>query len=160
MKRKIAVWVGVAVAVLVVLGFIGRSQMLKMRERFEGRHPELDVMKERPSDVALKYESFTATNPEGTRIAGWWLPAQTPAGSIVMVHGFGQNKSMMLGRAAVLVGAGFNVALIDLRARGESGGDRARSCCSSAKRIVRFPTHKPGRSWPGIFTPQAVSTYS
>jgi uncharacterized protein len=123
-KRKTAVYVGVALAVLVVLGFIGRSQMLKMRARFEGRHPELDVIKERPSDVALKYESFDATNPEGTRIAGWWLPAQSPAGSIVMVHGFGQNKGTMLGRAATLLGAGFNVALIDLRARGESGGDR------------------------------------
>jgi alpha-beta hydrolase superfamily lysophospholipase len=124
-KRKTAVRVGVAVAVLVVLGFIGRAEMLKMRARFEGRHPGLDVMKERPSDVALKYESFDATNPEGTRLAGWWLPAQSPTGSIVMVHGFGQNKGAMLGRAAILVGAGFNVALIDLRARGESGGDRA-----------------------------------
>lgn len=34
-KRKTAVYVGLAVAVLVVLGFIGRSQMLKMRARFE-----------------------------------------------------------------------------------------------------------------------------
>jgi alpha-beta hydrolase superfamily lysophospholipase len=124
-KRKTPVRVSIAVAVLLLLGFIGRAQMLKMRARFEGRRPALDVMKERPSDVALKYESFGATNPESTRIAGWWLPAQSPAGTLVMVHGFGQNKGAMLGRAATLVGAGFNVALIDLRARGESGGDRA-----------------------------------
>jgi uncharacterized protein len=124
-KRKTAVRVGVAFVLFLVFGFIGRSQMVKMRARFEGRHPELDVMTERPSDVALAYESFAATNPEGTRIVGWWLPAHSPAGSIIMVHGFGQNKSVMLGRAATLVGAGFNVALIDLRARGESGGDRA-----------------------------------
>jgi uncharacterized protein len=124
-KRKTAVRVGLAVAVLVILGLIGLSQTLKIRARFEGRRPELDAMKERPSDVGLKYEPFDATNPEGTRIAGWWLRAQSPAGSIIMVHGFGQNKGAMLGRAATLLDAGFNVALIDLRARGESGGDRA-----------------------------------
>ena len=125
MTRKTAVRVGLAVAVLVVLGLVGRSQVLKLRARFEGRHSELDVVKERPSDMALTYEAFDARNPQGIRIAGWWLPAHNPAASIVMVHGFGQNKGSMLGRAALLVGAGFNVALIDLRARGESGGDRA-----------------------------------
>jgi pimeloyl-ACP methyl ester carboxylesterase len=125
MTRKTTVRVGLVVAVLVALGLIGRSQVLKMRARFEGRHSALDVVKERPSDMALAYEPFDATNPEGIRIAGWWLPANNPTASIVMVHGFGQNKASMLGRAALLVEAGFNVALIDLRARGESGGDRA-----------------------------------
>ena len=255
MKRKTAVRVGVAVAVLVVLGFIGRAQMLKMRARFEGRHPELDVMKERPSDVALKYESFDATNPEGTRLAGWWLPAQSPSGSIVMVHGFGQNKGAMLGRAAIVgwrrfqrrahrspgegrerrrprghrawrgvrrAGGGRRppcqpaahrssvrrirvltrsagravrscpgaatvcrdhrrgtAVFVERRAaapdRASLGAGVARgrstrdlygaprppdSCCSLATRILRFPTHRRGRSWQGIVTPQAVSRHS
>jgi pimeloyl-ACP methyl ester carboxylesterase len=41
-----------------------------------------------------------------------------------MVHGDGGNKSTMLGRAAILVQEAVNVAVIDLRAVGESGGNR------------------------------------
>ncbi len=67
----------------------------------------------------------TADAPVKTRIAGWWLPARNPVGSVVMVHGGGENKSDMLGRAVVFVESGLNVAVIDLRARGESGGDKS-----------------------------------
>jgi alpha-beta hydrolase superfamily lysophospholipase len=125
MTRKTSVCIGVILAALVILGLAGRSKMLTMRARFESRRPDLDVMRQLPSDLGLAYEPFDGTNPEGTRIAGWWLPAHAPVGGVVMVHGFGQNKSSMLGRAAVFIEASFNVALIDLRARGESGGDRA-----------------------------------
>jgi len=111
-----------ALVVLVVAG--GWWQMRAFRARWEGRRPALDVMTQRPSDLGLAYEAFSATNPEGTRISGWWLPARSPIASMVMVHGDGGNKSTMLGRAAVFVEAGVNVAVIDLRARGESGGDR------------------------------------
>lgn len=175
MTRKTKVSVGAVVAVLVVLGSIGRSQIVKMRARFEGRRPALDVMKLRPSDLALRSESFAGTNPDGTRIAGWWLPSESPAGNVVMVHGFGQNKSAMLHRAATLVAAGWNVALIDLRARGESGGDRADIGPGAAfdvraavdaltgkveMRILKSPTHKLARCCLATFTQQAGSTSS
>lgn len=123
MTRRMWVAGGVA-AVIVIAAVIGRAQMSRMRAQFEGRKPELDVMRQRPSDLGLQYESFQTTNPEGTRIAGWWLPSETADGTVMMVHGFGQNKSSMLQRASAIVEAKFNVALIDLRARGESGGDR------------------------------------
>jgi len=119
--RRTIVGICAVAAVLVALGSVGRSQL---RARFEGRRPALDVMNQRPSDLKLTYEGFETRNAEGIRIAGWWVPASAPTGTILMVHGFGQNKSAMLGRAATLLAEGFNIALIDLRARGESGGDR------------------------------------
>jgi pimeloyl-ACP methyl ester carboxylesterase len=120
-KRRLAV-TALALIVLAVSG--GWWQMRAFRARYEGRRPALDVMQQLPSDLGLPYEAFSATNPEGTRISGWWLPARSPIGSIVIVHGDGGNKSTMLERAAVFVQAGLNVAVIDLRARGESGGER------------------------------------
>ena len=120
-KGTIAVLAAV-IAMLAMAG--GWWQMRTFRARFEGRRPALDVMQQRPSDLGLSYEAFSATNPEGTRISGWWLPAGSPIGSMVMVHGDGGNKSTMLDRAAVFVQEGLNVAVIDLRGRGESGGDR------------------------------------
>jgi alpha-beta hydrolase superfamily lysophospholipase len=111
------------VLVLLILGAVW--QLGRLRRQYMGRRAELDVLHRTPADVDLAFEPFEATNPDGTRIAGWWLPAADLMATVVMVHGFGQNKSSMLGRAAVFVAAGFNVALIDLRARGESGGTRA-----------------------------------
>lgn len=92
---------------------------------FVGRRPELDSMRRRPADLGLKWERFEALNPHGTRIVGWWLPAQNAKATILMVHGGNQNKSSMLGRAASLITEGINVAVIDLRARGESGGEES-----------------------------------
>jgi alpha-beta hydrolase superfamily lysophospholipase len=122
-KTRLVTSVSLGLLVLVIAG--GWWQMRAFRARFEGRRAALDVMRQRPSDLGLAHESFSATNPEGTRIAGWWLPARNPAASMVMVHGGGGNKSSMLGRAVVFVEAGVNVAVIDLRARGESGGDKS-----------------------------------
>jgi pimeloyl-ACP methyl ester carboxylesterase len=120
-RRRLALF---SVVLVVVIATAGWWQMRAFRVRYEGRRPALDVMRQRPSDIGLRYEAFSATNPEGTRISGWWLPSRSPVGSIVMVHGDGGNKSTMLERAAVFVEAGVNVAVIDLRARGESGGER------------------------------------
>jgi hypothetical protein len=101
------------------------EQMQQMRRMFVGRRPELDSMRRWPADLGLEWQRFEAVNPDGVRIVGWWLPAKNPTATIVMVHGGRQNKSSMLGRAAALVPEGFNVAVIDLRARGESGGDES-----------------------------------
>jgi dipeptidyl aminopeptidase/acylaminoacyl peptidase len=101
------------------------EQMQQMRHMFVGRRPELDSMRRWPAELGLEWERFEGVNPGGVRIVGWWLPAKNPTATIVMVHGGRQNKSSMLGRAAALVPEGFNVAVIDLRARGESGGDES-----------------------------------
>jgi alpha-beta hydrolase superfamily lysophospholipase len=101
------------------------EQMQQMRRMFVGRRPELDSMRRWPAELGLEWQRFEAVNPDGVRIVGWWLPSQNPAATILMVHGGRQNKSSMLGRAAALVAEGFNVAVIDLRARGESGGDES-----------------------------------
>ena len=42
-----------------------------------------------------------------------------------MVHGFDMNKSHMLKRASLFYKKGYSIILLDLRARGESGGDKA-----------------------------------
>lgn len=128
----------VGFAAVAALVLFGRRQAKAMRRYFAGRRPELDVMRAQPADLGLSYEPFETTNPEATRLAGWWLPAATatPAGIVLMVHGHGMNKSAMLGRAAVFVADGFHVALLDLRARGESGGDLAEIGPGSAADVL------------------------
>jgi pimeloyl-ACP methyl ester carboxylesterase len=62
---------------------------------------------------------------DGTPLAGWYIPAVAPIGpagpTVVIVHGFGSNKSRMLPFAAVFHDD-YNVVLFDQRNHGQSGG--------------------------------------
>jgi pimeloyl-ACP methyl ester carboxylesterase len=64
------------------------------------------------------------TGPGRIGIAGWYVPAATNAGpdgpTVVLVHGWGSNKSNLLSRAELLHAA-YNVVLLDLRNHGQSG---------------------------------------
>ena len=61
---------------------------------------------------------------DGIPIAGWYVPAADGAGptgrTVVIVHGWGANKSEAL-KYAVPLHAAFNVVVIDLRGGGRSG---------------------------------------
>lgn len=63
------------------------------------------------------------TTPDGMQIAGWWIPAERSIGpsgpTVVLVHGWGSNKSGMLAIAEVLH-AEYNLVLPDLRNHGQS----------------------------------------
>lgn len=65
---------------------------------------------------------------DGTRIAGWYVPAAQPIGptgpTVVLAHGHGSNKSGMLGYAEPLH-AEYNLVLFDFRNHGQSGGEQS-----------------------------------
>ncbi|SIO29061.1 Lysophospholipase, alpha-beta hydrolase superfamily [Singulisphaera sp. GP187] len=67
-----------------------------------------------------------ATASDGTRLAGVWFPAgasPTPTGrTILLVHGFAEVRDAMKGRAELLAARGWNVARLDMRGYGRSGG--------------------------------------
>jgi len=63
---------------------------------------------------------------DGIRIAGWWIPAATSiprdGPTVVIVHGYGDNKSGML-ENAIFLHDRWNLVLFDLRNHGQSTGD-------------------------------------
>lgn len=63
------------------------------------------------------------TSADGTRLAGWYIPAGDGSDgtgpTVIVVHGWGTNKSTMLERATVLHDA-YNLLLFDLRNHGQS----------------------------------------
>ncbi|WP_406698823.1 alpha/beta fold hydrolase [Singulisphaera sp. Ch08] len=71
--------------------------------------------------------SIEATARDGTRLAGVWYPAATAPTSrtVLLVHGFAETRDAMKGRAEFLTARGWNVARLDMRGYGRSGGDRA-----------------------------------
>lgn len=75
-----------------------------------------------PADWGFAYDAVTFTGADGTQLSGWHIPSQNGA-TIILLHGYGSNRTGMLWHAQVLAQHGYGVLLYDLRAHGESGGD-------------------------------------
>lgn len=65
------------------------------------------------------------TAADGVPLAGLWHEADVPTGrTVVLLHGFAEPTSLRI-RIEVLTRHGWNVASLDARGHGRSGGDRA-----------------------------------
>ncbi|WP_310705609.1 alpha/beta fold hydrolase [Halomonas sp.] len=67
-------------------------------------------------------ETVTIPTQRGRRLVGWWLPGEG-RGTVVITHGWGANRELMLPLATPLQAAGWNVLLFDARNHGESDAD-------------------------------------
>ncbi|SFU52762.1 alpha/beta hydrolase [Halomonas korlensis] len=68
-------------------------------------------------------ETVTIPTRRDRRLAGWWLPATPGRGSVVITHGWGANRELMLPLARPLQAAGWNMLLFDARNHGESDAE-------------------------------------
>lgn len=139
MKKLLIILILVA---LVVTHYCIAQQfdMKKMKEQFEKRKPQLDSMVADPMSFDMNFEKVSATTIDSIYISGWFIAGSKKNGSVLMVHGFDMNKSHMLKRAKFFNDLGMSVLLIDLRARGESGGDKTSSGAANGLDILAMAT--------------------
>jgi pimeloyl-ACP methyl ester carboxylesterase len=76
-----------------------------------------------PADLPFEVQEVTFAGGDGLKMAGWKAPSQNGA-TIILLHGYGGNRTAMLWHAQRLVEAGYGVLLYDERASGESEGTR------------------------------------
>ena len=67
-------------------------------------------------------ETVTFPTRRGRTLTGWWLPGEG-RGTVVITHGWGANRELMLPLARPLQAAGWNVLLFDARNHGDSDAD-------------------------------------
>ena len=115
-RRRLGALLG-AVAVLVVLGLTVSIVAPAVAATVV---PATDITTT-PSALGLDAESLTLTTADGVDLAAWYVPGTNGAG-VVMTHGAGSTRSNVLEEAAVIVGAGYAVLLIDARGHGDSTG--------------------------------------
>lgn len=76
-----------------------------------------------PSQAGLDYEEVRFTARDGTRLHGWFIPAEGEAiGTVVHFHGNAQNMTAHFSFVAWLPAEGFNLLTFDYR--GYGGSDR------------------------------------
>lgn len=76
-----------------------------------------------PLQLGLTFDDlrFTASDGE-SQLSAWFIPAESPIGTIIYLHGVGDNKMSGLLLAKVFHDHHFHVLVYDSRAHGESGG--------------------------------------
>lgn len=86
------------------------------------------ILYDTPSRVGLKYEQVAFASRDGTRLAGWFVPATGHAdptyarGTVIHYHGNAQNLSAHWRFVEWLPERGFNVFVFDYRGYGASEG--------------------------------------
>ncbi len=77
-----------------------------------------------PAELRLAYEEVFFHAADGTRLHGWWLPAEseTPRATVLFLHGNAENISTHIASVHWLPAAGYAVFLFDYRGYGRSEG--------------------------------------
>jgi fermentation-respiration switch protein FrsA (DUF1100 family) len=86
-------------------------------------HPPARAEDHGLDDFGLPAEEVSFPSRDGTRLAGWFIPARsTPAPGVVLCHGWRRSRAELLPQAGFLHRAGYAVLMFDQRHRGESDG--------------------------------------
>ena len=117
------VMLGVLLApTLVALGYLGICLFVAARLSAPSRRPQVLSR----ADFGLEYRKVSIRSTDGLELAGWWVPGGHPSRAVVLVSGLEGEKSdeHVLKSAPIYAGAGYGVLMIDLRAQGDSEGER------------------------------------
>ena len=141
------VLVAIMIALLAYLGYAGfegsdqlvhpdRSRVCRLPSALGWEYQAINYDQSSDADLAAEADPFNCASAgepagtdlvaaDGTRLAGWYIPAAAPIGpagpTVVMLHGHGSNKNALLHVAEVLH-PDYNLVLFDQRNHGQSFG--------------------------------------
>lgn len=98
-----------------------KNILVKTWRLFSGPRQPKSVIAERP---VFSTDTITLETTKGIPIEAWFCRADSAAkGTVILFHGIGANKGMLLNEAYEFRNGGYNVMLVDFRAHGNSGGN-------------------------------------
>ena len=126
-------------------------------------HPAREAVRQTPAAIGLAYEDIAfPSRVDHLTMRGWWLPAQgAPSGTVVLAHGFGQNRligDLGLPLAQYLHAHGWNVLMFDFRASGLSDGTQVSIGLFETRDLLGAYDYARQRTGPG--RPIAVAGFS
>lgn len=85
-------------------------------------HPQKIACGTTPAEFGLPYTDVQLDS-DGLRLAGWHLPASSPARPVVVIcHGLGANKQNFLHAVSLVHSVDYNVLIFDFPGHGDSDG--------------------------------------
>lgn len=138
-------WVLPLVLLVLVIGGAGLLHLFHRRLRVNLAAPR-EPLTHSLAEHAVDGETVSIPTLRDRTLVGWWLPAEG-CGTVVITHGWGANRELMLPLARPLQAAGFNVLLFDARNHGESDSDTFSSMprfAEDTEAAIAWLRHRPG----------------
>ncbi len=123
MNRITKITLGI-IATLLILATTGLLWQTR-NEAYNLLHAPMETRKlpdQTPANYNLYFEDVTVTNPEGMKLAGWFIPSQNGA-VIIMQHGYKSTRAELLNEAAMMQSHGYGVLVTSIRAHDYSEGE-------------------------------------
>jgi fermentation-respiration switch protein FrsA (DUF1100 family) len=123
MKKYTKIILGILASLLVIVfaGLLWKTHA----EAYDLLHAPMatrNLPSETPADYKLEFEDITVTNPDGMKLAGWFIPGENGA-VIIMQHGYKSTRRELLNEAEMMHRHGYNVMLTSIRAHDYSEGE-------------------------------------
>jgi uncharacterized protein len=80
------------------------------------------VARTTPAERQLPFEDVSVTTKDGQRLHGWYIPAAGPA-TIIVAHGYKDDRSSMIGVADILHRHGYRVLVAGFRGHDDNDGE-------------------------------------
>lgn len=103
----------IIVAVTIIWGW-GASRLILT--------PQRDDVNTKPAQLHMSYEDVTFTSTDGIQTMGFFIPGARTKPTVIVLHGYGTNKSDVLTFAAMLHHHRYNVLVFDFRGHGQTKG--------------------------------------
>jgi fermentation-respiration switch protein FrsA (DUF1100 family) len=75
-----------------------------------------------PDQIGLSYKSVSFKAPDGVKLSGWFIPADSPRGAVIFCHGNAGNISHRLESIEIFHGLRLSTFIFDYRGYGASEG--------------------------------------
>lgn len=145
--EQLSLWIGELLrSRWVGIGIVGAS-IVAISPAVVFLHPLHTVPKRGPESLGLAFEDVRFSSDDGTKLAGWLIPAEHARGNIIFCHGHGRCRGQALSLLPLYHSLDLNVLAFDFRGHGDSEGhvstlgDREVADLRAATRYVRerFP---------------------
>jgi uncharacterized protein len=134
------------VLVVAALGALAISTRERAIELITNPRATRKVPHRTPAEYGLPYQDVTVTTSDGLRLVGWQVPSDNGA-AVMLVHGYKDDRSWMLGIAAMLHRHGYGCLMLALRAHDLSDGELITFGYDEVKDLrawYRFESTRPG----------------
>src|SRR5215469_6296735 len=119
-RSRVVARVLAVVALVAVLAVVEKahSEAVRLVTNLPAQHK---ISKQTPASYGLPFIDAGVQTSDGLKLVGWYIPG-TNGATIILVHGYKNDRASLLGPAALFHAHGYNVLLVALRAHDRSDG--------------------------------------